>query len=81
MAVPFCIFRYIQCIDSRLLLPLAFFYPCGNGRVKTENRRNLMRNIKTTCGGMAEVAETSPSLPPYYVIKKGVVICRGKGLD
>ena len=36
---------------------------------------------------MAEVAENSPpflpqaSLPPYCVIKKRVVIFRGKGLD
>jgi hypothetical protein len=25
-----------------------------NGKVKTENRRNLTRNIKTTCGGSGE---------------------------
>ena len=28
---------------------LAFFYPCENGKVKTERR-----NIKTTCGGSGE---------------------------
>ena len=32
----------------------AFFYPCENGKVKRENRRNLTRNIKTTCGGSGE---------------------------